>query len=509
MDTYGYFHYMWHWYVKPMEEAMGFEQDGNFSKTLQFLLFCNGSAPLYHDQDVEDTSSLDQVEGTTEAYTAPVTQEAIMTQENLPENFSDSDVISLPDKQTENGTEGGATDPDSGFTSYEFSTGFNFTESMTDSSTMNDDDEPRTFPWTTITETAQCESAFTKFKDFLAKSEDRLQYTTDSDLNLFITVIGYKNFETYKENVEKIFTNSSVNLTAIENHVQCLYYENFTAERENLMLKVFSLRADISHTATYADAYKYAKQLVPLYRERQKYDADSFTDMYMKIRYEVCEWIDKDGEATDHEWQLTKREFEKARDQKDLAARKYETLQKQFMSMYTGVVEQLEPVVHLSQLYLENSITKMELAQAFENPMFTQTIDSLRDINVNLMEAVKDYREEMIRGRDKLETGFDAAVNLKLPVLNIYTLQQLDFIQQAKAINDSQIQGLVRAVEEDKKENMVPILTENYKRLIEPIENLTTALVRPLDTILADVTLLRESLREYLASAKMNTNFYM
>ena len=38
------FEYLWKWNVINIEPAMGFQDGGNSSKALDFLLFCNGSS---------------------------------------------------------------------------------------------------------------------------------------------------------------------------------------------------------------------------------------------------------------------------------------------------------------------------------------------------------------------------------------------------------------------------------------------------------------------------------
>ena len=48
------FNYLWYWQVKYVEQAMAFSEDGNSSKTLDFLLFCNDTSAVNDDNMEEE-----------------------------------------------------------------------------------------------------------------------------------------------------------------------------------------------------------------------------------------------------------------------------------------------------------------------------------------------------------------------------------------------------------------------------------------------------------------------
>ena len=52
IDLNPYFEYLWTWPGKQIEEGMVFQDRGNSSLTLQFLLFCSGAEPsIVKDKD--------------------------------------------------------------------------------------------------------------------------------------------------------------------------------------------------------------------------------------------------------------------------------------------------------------------------------------------------------------------------------------------------------------------------------------------------------------------------
>lgn len=57
IDLNPYFEYLWTWSGKQIEEGMVFQDGGNSSLTLQFLLFCNGTAPSIVEDKERSTSS--------------------------------------------------------------------------------------------------------------------------------------------------------------------------------------------------------------------------------------------------------------------------------------------------------------------------------------------------------------------------------------------------------------------------------------------------------------------
>ena len=58
------FNYLWYWQVKYVEQAMAFSEDGNSSKTLDFLLFCNDTSAV-NDDNMEEVNPI--IEYTTAA----------------------------------------------------------------------------------------------------------------------------------------------------------------------------------------------------------------------------------------------------------------------------------------------------------------------------------------------------------------------------------------------------------------------------------------------------------
>ena len=71
------FDYLWKWQVKHVEKGMVFYDEGNSSLTLQFLLYCNGTAP--HIVDYRNSSTT--IDKTTDEQVVPARAEENTTSE--------------------------------------------------------------------------------------------------------------------------------------------------------------------------------------------------------------------------------------------------------------------------------------------------------------------------------------------------------------------------------------------------------------------------------------------
>ena len=58
IDLNPYFEYLWTWPGKQIEEGMVFQDGGNSSLTLEFLLFCSGAVPSIVEYKNRSTSNV-------------------------------------------------------------------------------------------------------------------------------------------------------------------------------------------------------------------------------------------------------------------------------------------------------------------------------------------------------------------------------------------------------------------------------------------------------------------
>ena len=85
------FDYLWKWQVKHVEKGMVFYKEGNSSLTLQFLLYCNGTAPHMVDYRKGSTT----IDKTTDEQVVPVRAEENTTSEGNISIRGNSDIDSL------------------------------------------------------------------------------------------------------------------------------------------------------------------------------------------------------------------------------------------------------------------------------------------------------------------------------------------------------------------------------------------------------------------------------
>ena len=268
------------------------------------------------------------------------------------------------------------------------------------------------------------------------------------------------------------------------------------------------ITVEIYDANSYDEAYNSAKLLPPLYRQRLEYNASKFQEMYDYIN-EVCWWINYDG---DDIWEKTEQamaELTKAKDERNVARRYITVIQDYFSILYKSIFKDINPVVYLAQDYLKDIITKIDLADEFENRTFTKNIETVAGINKELLDIARDYTSAMIKGREKLLCFYKILLDLKLPILNSDNVQELELITKAKDLNDPLLQGLFNSLGDNLRGNILYLVEETYKSLTAPIESMKIVFGDPIDNVLIKIENLSKMLKDYKASTIMNTEFFM
>ena len=317
-----------------------------------------------------------------------------------------------------------------------------------------------------------------------------------------------KEYAAYLQGIDEVFANTSINLTSIQPHVQCMaFYEEYSY-LDSLMLNMTILGANISYSKTYHQAYTFAKQLPSLYKQRIQYDETKFTQMYEHVR-DTCDWFEDDGLDTLDRGQVAMAELQKVKDERNTAMRHITYINELFELIYSAVTEILNPKVRLAQGYLEGNTTKIKLATEFVEQSFSTTVENLEYINQDLVSLTKTYIETMIQGRDKLQRFYQTIFNLKLPVLNNYNIYQLELIKSATASNNIVFEHMITSIENNLEENVEKLIAEIYNKLMEPMENIKENVGDPIEDVLIRIRSLTENLKEYKDSTKMDADFFV
>ena len=162
------------------------------------------------------------------------------------------------------------------------------------------------------------------------------------------------------------------------------------------------------------------------------------------------------------------------------------------------------PAVTLGDYYLEGNVTKLTLSGAFDTLHLRKAVDELSDHSADLSEFTNAYANAMINGRDKFEDMYEKMLNLKLPILNLMTVNTLELVKHAAQINDSRMQDLVHNLRQN-PEDIIELVKETYNRVMDP----TNFLIKPVNDVVKKTEPLAESLKEYKTAIKLNTEFFM
>ena len=353
--------------------------------------------------------------------------------------------------------------------------------------------------WANLQNASQCARVFKHLKGNITDPryiEIDLDYVEKNAIE--------KKYATYRETLDNIFGNSTFNLSSVEDHTKCLNFEMNYTTLDNLLILMTRLAANVSESETYDEAYGYAVQIPPLYRERLRHDETRFREMATALR-ETCGWLNGYAQDTAGNKDKTLKDFEKITDDIDAALRQFNNLNNLFLKLYNDVLNKIEPTIHRGKEYLERNITKVKLAEEFLTPYFTKAVQDLAEISADITDVNKDYNKEMVKGQEKLTLAYKHLFELKLPIINNYNVYKLNLVKAALSVNDTEIRDLFENLEKHVENKMTELITKSFERLMNP----TKAFTDPVEDIIKKIESLTQDLKTYKQTATMNTKFYM
>ena len=210
------------------------------------------------------------------------------------------------------------------------------------------------------------------------------------------------------------------------------------------------------------------------------------------------------------ETQRIEQEFEKLEELTSNTERPFSSLALFFKSLNNELSNKISIFTRKGKEYLDQKIAKSKLSQEFASINFLKYRENVGDITDDLPQFIKDYNEELTLGMEKLKEIYKKVLGFRVPVINNYNVYQLNLVKNAtRMINDTILQNITNGLQNNLEENMVALITETYKRLMQPFIEMKTNVLDPVDDMLEQINDLGYLLMEYKMSTKMNTNFFM
>ena len=204
-----------------------------------------------------------------------------------------------------------------------------------------------------------------------------------------------------------------------------------------------------------------------------------------------------------------KQEFAKSKELTDNTEVLFTLMTPLFNNLYNEIIRKINGFVEKGQEYLDERITKSELADEFASPLFWKSRENIAEFAQDLEDTIKDYNEEMTIGMEKLKNNYKHVLKIRPPVINGYKIYQLNLVKNATEINETIMRDIVNNLENNPEENIMALITETYKRLKLPFAEMKRNLLDSVDDMLEQISDLADLLSQYKTSTKMNTNFFM
>ena len=365
------------------------------------------------------------------------------------------------------------------------------------------------YPWFDVRDTSKCSYTLNQVKDFIENPSKSFFVDIDTD----VAELEYQYFsskmEYYLDITGYVFENSTMNEDIAHAHVTCVEAEPEVDPLETLCIKMVKLMSNIRKSSSYNEAYNYAKQLTPLFNQiRTNYDEKQILNLYQKVD-DACQWFDSYKEDLEKEGLEAIEELELLKLRTDSTLRQYEEISESFTALLEEFAEEIIPVVNLGEDYILDQLTKLTMARQFVKSSFYESTDEMTKIIEDIADHMKDYADELTKGKDRLVGMYQKLFALKLPVINKYNVHQLGIVQKALETDDDQLKHIVDSLEDNMDEGITKLVEEIYQRLLNPIQDLEESLVLPAYVFLEHLTKLMENMWEYMESTKMTTEFFM
>ena len=270
--------------------------------------------------------------------------------------------------------------------------------------------------------------------------------------------------------MKDVFVNSSLNYTVRINYQQCNNKIQDAKELFTPRIEIVELGANAVAVTNMEEALNDTSKILGLFSEFLK-PRTQFEHMAHEVNSICNQWINEFAIEDLEEAARIHRDFVDAKDLKEIAAQYLGELNRTITVMYDQFVNNISPVVDTAQAYLQDNATKGNLAEAFNKLAFVRSVEVIDGINTDLLSVLKNYESSLRQSKDKLRKGYQNLLHLTLPILNNYNVYELEIVKAAAAIDDTEMQDLVRSLESD-LETLTRLVEVIYDRLSEPVKEL-------------------------------------
>ena len=332
---------------------------------------------------------------------------------------------------------------------------------------------------------SKCLEVFMKIKRDIQRSYVQI----DNEL------LTEKRYAKYLRNVERIFGNSSRNLSSYKNFTKCEDHKDQMIYLDNLYYKTVQVGRNLSETLTYEEAYHHSQLLLVLFEELKPFRYKE-KELYEEFK-NPCDWLkDLGNEYRIKSHEIMKR-YGKLKEVKDTAWLKFDFLRESWWYMEQYILK-IELSIEIIKKYQHNELTKLKLLDTIQNSHLQKYVQSFTFHANKFDVSMQDYWSEMKTLKQKIKSILDDILALQLPTFKTNNLQRFEVLKSAPSTRwiNMKKDTVLRSLW-----NGIFINLQLYGSWVRGDMTLYAT------KILAKVNVLTETLRKYKDSLKIDKDF--
>ena len=283
--------------------------------------------------------------------------------------------------------------------------------------------------WLKINDTNKCKETFDKLKEETEEWEEFEFFSPP-----------HARYEDYKLQLQELFANSTINVTAVGNYQTCLGNEELCKEIKEVIEQILDQGIQMRNAASFSEAYKHGKDIGPLYFDLSVNKKDQYDTV--TNAWETCGWYREYLTELREEDEHAHNQFDKMKEDLDIALREFRSISGLFRNLFDELKNTIYPTLQYANKYLQGDLRKKDLSDKLQEMTFLRAVERLPDINTEFSYSTKDYKEIMEIAHTKLKLIYEKLFQLRLPIFNPYTVNNLEIVKQAEAIDDAVLKVL-------------------------------------------------------------------
>ena len=321
---------------------------------------------------------------------------------------------------------------------------------------------------------------------------------------------GYRDLaeQTTERFVSRIFINGTYNYSAYINHTKCIALETEVLQLIQKPLvrakDAWEIYVNLTTAETIQEALVYAEKLAGYY-------GDAVNNELIRYEYdnrmtEQCKWLEEF--VWEEVYRVPWSKKTAGKEIRIFMRKILNTMRREYKKMFENYMTIIFPRLENLGWYLNGNMSKTELSENLGKISFIKSAEALYGQNADIRSSIKDFITEMILAKENLLGLYSTLVSLKLPILNTHNIYELDLVKQAGALDDPRLQHIVDSLKSDVT-HLPELVEECYDRLIRSMEEVIAGLVKPVEDVLEQIDELRNYLKIYQTSTRMDTDFFM